>query len=145
MRYNLDDLYFLGRANVCHHESKELFYERLLNWTAFASLLLSSAAFVSLTPLLPSEWQAWLSAGFALVVTCLNGAVLAMGMLHKYTAHADLKKEWMRFVAHLEGVDESGLPEVVQRFHELNAREPAGEDADFGKAEQKTKIALGWN
>lgn len=145
MHYSRDNLYFLGRTNICYHEGRELHYERFLNWTSFASVVLSSAAFVSFTPLLPADLQPFVSALFALAVTGLNGVVLAMGMLSKYTMHGDLKKEWMRFVARLESMDDQRLPEMVQAFHDLNAREPAGNDADFAKAEAATRTALGYS
>ncbi len=144
MHYDRDGLYFLGRTNIRYHEGQELRYERFLNWTSFSSLLLSSAAFVSLTPLLPAAWQPFLSASFALIVTTLNGAVLALGMLSKYTLHGDLKKEWMRFIARLENMEDARLPEMVQAFHDLNTREPAGNDADFAKAEAATRTAMGY-
>lgn len=144
MRYTRSDLYFLGRANICYHEGKELYYERFLNWTSFASLMLSSAAFVSITPLLPQAGQGYITGGLAVLVTFLNAGVLALGMLTKYTTHADLKKEWMRFVARLDRTDDEHLPDMEQSLHDLNAREPAGTDTDFAKAEDKTRIALGW-
>lgn len=144
MHYDRDRFYFLGRTNIRYHEAKELHYERFLKWNSFFSLLLSSAVFVSLTPLLSSDWQPWVTAALALMVTCLNGVVLAMGMLSKYTLHSDLKKEWMRFISRLEDMDDSRLLEMARAFHDLNIREPAGNDADFAKAETATKAALGY-
>ena len=53
MNYTRDDLLFLGRMNVHYHESMELVYGRFLNWTSFASLLLSSAAFAAVGAVSP--------------------------------------------------------------------------------------------
>lgn len=147
MAYSRDDLLFLGRMNVRYHESMELHYERFINWTSFTSVLLSSAAFVSFSSLLPESLQSSKEAIFsvvALVVTTLNAAVLALGMFNKFTTHSELKKQWIIFLAHLDRADESHLGDIEQELHDLNAREPAASPKLLHKAHEKTKAALGW-
>lgn len=100
MAYARTDLLFLGRMNVRYHENRELHYERFINWTAFASVLLSSAAFVAVGGLLPESAHTYkepLLMGVTLLVTALNGAVLAFGMFNKFTTHADLKSNGSGF------------------------------------------------
>lgn len=138
---------YLGRANAWYHENREQFYERFINWTAFASLLLSSAAFMALGPLLPESWQSAKEVIIALItlgVTALNGAMLAFGMFNKYTVHADLKKEWIRFLALLQATEDARLQDVAQRFEDINAREPAQDRKIWDLAQDKTREALGW-
>lgn len=147
MAYDRNDFFFLGRMNVRYHENRELHYERFINWTALASVLLSSAAFVALGPLLPEDWQFArdpITAVATLLVTALNGAILAFGMFNKFTLHADLKRQWMAFLARLERTDDAHLNEVEQAFHEMNAREPAADDKLLKKIQKQTQEALGW-
>ena len=49
------DLQFQARMNIRYHEALESRYESLINWTAFFSLLLSSAAFIALVDALPAN------------------------------------------------------------------------------------------
>ena len=49
------DLQFLARMNIRYHEVLESRYESWVNWTAFVSLLLSSAAFIALADALPES------------------------------------------------------------------------------------------
>lgn len=147
MAYDRDGFLFLGRMNVRYHENRELHYERFINWTAFASVLLSSAAFFSLGPLLPDAWQSAKDAIVVVVtiaVTALNGAILAFGMFNKFTVHADLKRQWIAFLARLERTDDPHLGEVEQMFHDLNSREPAADDKLLKEMHKQTQEALGW-
>ncbi|MCP5197023.1 MAG: hypothetical protein H6974_09590 [Gammaproteobacteria bacterium] len=147
MAYDRNGFLFLGRMNVRYHENRELHYERFINWTALASVLLSSAAFVALGPLLPDAWQPGkeaITAIATLLVTTLNGAMLAFGMFNKFTLHADLKRQWMAFLARLERTDDSHLGEIEQAFHEMNSREPAADDKLLKEIHKKTQEALDW-
>lgn len=147
MAYDRNDLLFLGRMNIRYHENRELHYERFINWTAFASVLFSSAAFVSVSPLFPESWQSFreiFTALIALAVTALNGVVLALGMFNKFTTHADLKRQWMGFLARLERTDDAHWEEIERAFHDLNAREPAADQQLLNAMHQQTKDALGW-
>ncbi len=147
MAYDRNDLLFLARANITYHEQRELLFERFISWTAFLSVLLSSAAFGTMGGALPEALLPHAGSWFSimtLLVTALNAAVLAFGMFNKFVIHADLKKEWMRFLARLERTDDEHLTEMVNALHDLNAREPAATNAAFKKAQDETKAALGW-
>lgn len=145
--YSRDDLLFLGRMNVRYHESMELLYGRFLNWTSFASLLLSSAAFAAVGSMMPDDWKPYrdtIIALLALAVTALNAAVLAFGMYGKFVAHADLKKQWIEFLGALAIAAEDQLPEIEHQFTALNSREPAPNRRLLDRAHDKTREALGW-
>jgi len=147
MAYDRNGFLFLGRMNVRYHENRELHYERFINWTALASVLLSSAAFASLGPLLPEAWRPGkeiIITVVTLLVTTLNGAILAFGMFNKYTQHADLKRQWMLFLARLERTDDAHLGEIEQAFHEMNSREPVADDKLLKEIQKQTQEALGW-
>lgn len=145
--YSRDNLLFLGRMNVRYHESMELLYGRFLNWTAFASLLLSSAAFAAVGSMMPETWKPYrdtLIALLALGVTALNAAVLAFGMYGKFIAHTDLKKDWIAFLGALEIATDDQLSDIERQFNTLNAREPAPNRRLLDRAHDKTREALGW-
>jgi hypothetical protein len=145
--YTRDDLFFLGRMNIRYHESMELMYGRFLNWTSFASLLLSSAAFAAVGAMLPETWKPYrdaIIALLALAVTALNAAVLAFGMYGKFISHTDLKKQWIEFLSALEAAADDQIPEVERQFDALNAREPAPNERILHRAHDKTREALGW-
>ena len=148
MPYTRNDLLFLGRMNIRYHENRERYYELFINWTAFASVLLSSAAILSLMPLLPPQWQFLKDAILpiaASIVAGLNAAVLAMGMFNKFTVHSDLKKQWIAFLSRLDRAEvESDMKEFEQALHDLCAREPAADQKLLKLAEAQTKEALGW-
>ncbi|MBK7982111.1 MAG: hypothetical protein IPK09_00590 [Candidatus Competibacteraceae bacterium] len=147
MNYTRDNLLFLGRMNVHYHESMELVYGRFLNWTSFASLLLSSAAFAAVGSMMPETWKPYrdtLIALLALGVTALNAAVLAFGMYGKFITHTDLKKDWIAFLGALEIATDDRLPEIERQFNTLNAREPAPNRRLLDRAHDKTREALGW-
>lgn len=140
------ELLFQGRMNIRYHESLERFYGQFLNWTAFVSLLLSSAAFATLGSLFPADWQpaqTWLVAGLALSVAGLNGALLAFGMLNRLMTHAELKKQWILFLGRLPATDDAHLAEAEQAFHALNAQEPAPDQRRLDRAYEETCASLG--
>jgi len=148
MIYARTDLIFLGRMNIRYHENRELHYERFINWTAFASVLLSSAAFVAVGNILPESFHAYkdqLLIGITLLVTALNGAVLAFGMFNKFTVHADLKKQWIGFLARVDRADDTQMGEVEQAFHEMNTREPVADPKLLQAIQKQTQDALGWS
>lgn len=139
------ELLFQGRMNIRYHEQQERFYVQFLNWTSFASLLLSSAAFAALGPSLPAPWQPYkdgLIAVLALGVAGLNGAVLAFGMRTRYITHVDLKKQWIDFLSRLQSTDDAALITVEQAFHALNAREPAPNLRALDRAYKDTCASL---
>lgn len=145
--HNRNELLFLGRMNVRYHESMELFYGRFLNWTVFASLLLSSAAFAAVGSMLPDPWRPYrdaIIAALALGVTALNAAVLAFGMYGKFIVHVDLRKQWITFLLRLEETDDAQLQAIDKLFNELNAQEPAPNRYLLNRAHAKTQEALGW-
>lgn len=139
------ELLFQGRMNVRYHESLEHFYNQFLSWSAFASLLLSSAAFAALGSLLPADWQphqTWVVAVLALVVAILNGAILAFGIFNRLMTHADLKKQWIMFLGKLSAADDEHLAEVEQAFHALNAQEPAPNQRLLNRAYEEACTSL---
>jgi len=145
--YSRNDFLFLGRMNIWYHENRERFYDRFINWTAFSSLLLSSAAFIALGPLFPEGWASakeWVIALATLGVTALNGAILAFGMYSKFVTHVDLKRQWIAFLSLAQQTDDAGLDTVSRAFEELNAREPAPNTKVLDQAHDKTRQALGW-
>lgn len=145
--YTRDDLFFLGRMNIRYHESMELMYGRFLNWTSFASLLLSSAAFAAVGAMLPEAWKPYrdtIIALLALAVTALNAAVLAFGMYGKFMSHTDFKKQWIEFLSALEAATDAQMPEMERQLNALNAREPAPNRFWLDRAHNKTRQALGW-
>lgn len=130
-------LRFSARMNIAYHEGLERFYGQWLGWSAFVSLLLSSAAFAALSNLVPAGLQPfreWLLAALALIVTALNGGVLAFGMRGKFITHAELKRKWIDFLSQVETVQEAELIALERRFHELNAQEPASDPRRLNRA-----------
>ncbi len=141
-----DELLVQGRMNIRYHESLERFYGQFLNWTAFVSVLLSSAAVAALGSLLPADWQPFQTlvvAALAVTVAGMNGALLAFGMLSRLMAHAELKKQWIEFLGRLQSTDDARLGEAEQAFHALNAREPAPAPRRLDRAYEATCVSLG--
>ncbi len=140
------ELLFQGRMNIRYHEDLERFYSQFLNWTAFVSLLLSSAAFAALGSLFPADWQpvsTLVVAVLAMSVAGLNGALLAFGMLNRLMTHAELKKQWIGFLGRLSATDDDHLADIEQAFHALNAQEPAPDQRRLDRAYEATCVSLG--
>lgn len=135
------DLQFQARMNIRYHESLEHRYGNWLNWTSFISLILSSAAFLALLDTLP--YTAWIVGSIALLAALLNGAVLAFGMLGKFSLHADLKRQWILLLSRLQTAPDDQLAAIESELHALNAREPAAEPKLLDQTYEKTCTALG--
>jgi hypothetical protein len=61
------DLVFQARMNIIYHEKSEEFFSKFINWTAFISVLFSSAAITDVIPWI--ENSKLLIAFFSIVVT----------------------------------------------------------------------------
>lgn len=124
---------FTARMNIIYHENMEAYYSGFINWTAFISVILSSAAFAAIGSILPAYVPIALLA-FAVVI--LNGAVLAFGMLQSMTVHTDLKKKWIDFLGFVQS--EAEAVKISEKFYLLNSSEPAQNEkklkAAYGKA-----------
>lgn len=145
-QYTQHDLQFLARMNIRYHEVLESRYESWVNWTAFVSLLLSSAAFIALADALPESvlpYKNLLVGGVALLAAILNGAVLSFGMLGKFATHADLRRQWIAHLARVQAAEDRQLPELERDYHALNAREPAPERKLLDRAYGETCGAMG--
>lgn len=139
-------LRFSARMNISYHEGLERFYGQWLGWSSFVSLILSSAAFAALSNLVPQSLQPfreWLLAALALTVTALNGGVLAFGMRGKFITHAELKRKWIDFLGRVETAEETELPALERKFHELNAQEPASYPRRLNRAYADACTMLG--
>lgn len=142
------DLLFLARMNIRYHEVLERRYESLLNWTAFVSLLLSSAAFIALADALPSfvlPYKNLMVSCVALLAAILNGAVLSFGILGKFATHADLRRQWIAQLSNVASAEDQQLPNLERDYHALNAREPAPDRKLLEQAYEETCRALGVN
>lgn len=141
------DLIFHGRLNINYHERLERFYGQWLSWTAFTSLIFSSAAFAALGNFLPSSWQPHreaIVAVLAFIIAFLNGGVLAFGMRTRLSTHTELKKKWITFLGQAQGdLDNTKLAAVERQFHELNAQEPAANQRWLRQAYRDTCRNLG--
>jgi hypothetical protein len=139
-------LRFSARMNISYHEGLERFYGQWLGWSAFISLILSSAAFAALSNLVPPSLQPfrdWLLAALALTVTVLNGGVLAFGMRGKFITHAELKRKWIDFLGQVETAQEAELVVLERKLHELNAQEPASDPRRLNRAYENACTMLG--
>jgi len=139
------ELMFQARMNIRYHEALERRYQSWINWTSFASVTMASAAFAAMADVLPADlapYKNGLAAGVTLLVTLLNGGVLAFGMLDKLGVHADLKRQWMSYLGRVNAARES-MADLEREFHALNAREPAPKPRLLGQAYHDTCAALG--
>ncbi|MCP5159578.1 MAG: hypothetical protein H6974_04995 [Gammaproteobacteria bacterium] len=134
------ELQFQARMNIRYHENLERRYGNWLNWTSFVSFILSSAAFIALLETIP--YKSWIVAGIALIAALLNGAVLAFGMLGKFSLHADLKRQWILLLSRLQTTPDDRLVDIETELHALNAREPAAERRWLNQAYEETCTAL---
>ena len=128
---------FTARMNIIYHENMEAYYSGFINWTAFISVILSSAAFAAIGNILPAYVpKDILIALLAFAVVILNGAVLAFGMLQSMTVHTDLKKKWIDFLGFVQS--EAEAVKISEKFYLLNSSEPAQNEkklkAAYGKA-----------
>lgn len=139
-------LRFSARMNITYHEELEQFYSQWLGWSAFVSLILSSASFAALSNLVPPSLQPfreWALAALALGVTVLNGALLAFGMRGKFITHAELKRKWIDFLGQVETASEAELSALERKFHEINAQEPAADRRRLDRAYEQACVMLG--
>lgn len=143
-------LEYLARMNVIYHEWRERHFARCIRWTAFVSVLLSSAAVAALTKLLlPVEMQ---SAGtvIAIVLSSLvaigNAAALAFDWFGQVAAHARFKAKWTALLVDAglsEDNDRARFESLVRQLKELNADEPPAIDQLLNKAAAEADKAFG--
>lgn len=143
------DFLFQGRMNVNYHEELEIFYSRFLNWSAFSSVVFSSAAFAVFsdkTLALFSIPNDVIAAVLAFTVAVLNGSILAFGMMQKMILHGELKKKWIDFMSlahNVNEVEDAGMTKVADAFFRLNAEEPSPNNKRLDRAYDKTLINFG--
>ena len=145
VRHNLR---FHAMMNIAYHERLEGFYNQWLGWSAFFSLILSSTSFAALSNLVPASLQPfreWILAALALGVTGLNGALLAFGMRGKFITHSELKRKWIGFFGQVETASEAELLALQNKFHEINAQEPAPNHRRLDRAYKQACTILGMN
>ena len=144
------DFVFQARMNITYHEKSEEFFSKFINWTAFISVIFSSAAFAALTDVIPwGENSKLLIAFFSIVVTCTNGGVLAFEMLHKMGMHSHLRKKWMTVLHLAQKIDpsktdiETEIEKVQTELFYLNTEEPAPNSKRLKQAYELTCVSMG--
>jgi len=118
------DMEVTARMNILYHENIEVLYTKIINWTSFVSVIFSSTAFAAVGDIFPQYSKNLIISGLMFIITSLNGAVLAFGMVNKIQIHTDLKKKWIEFIGNIEKL-ETQPEELKKRFFNLNASEPA--------------------
>jgi len=144
------ELVFQARMNIIYHEKSEEFFSKFINWTAFISVLFSSAAFAAITEVIPwIENSKLLIAFFSIVVTCTNAGVLAFEMLHKIGMHSHLRKKWMTVLHLAQTIDtshaevENQIEKVEAELFKLNTEEPVQNSKRLKMAYELTCVSMG--
>ena len=153
----LHKLEFRGRMNLFYHEKRERFYNYMMNWTAFVSIIFSSAAFLLINNkfsfLGMESLDSWILGLSALLVSVTNGSILAFGMVQKSHQHTILKNKWIRFLSKiniqknniLEFVEINIINDLENNFYEITEEEPSTVSRDIDWAYNKTIEAMGLN
>jgi hypothetical protein len=144
----LHTLEFRGRMSLFYHEKRERFYSNYLNWTAFASIIFSSIAFFFINEKLDFfGLDAWFLGFSALVVSGMNGSILAFGMVHKSHEHAIFRSKWVRFLGKVntqrteENLDT--IAHLEKLFYDITEEEPSTISKDVDWAYNKAIEAMG--
>lgn len=142
-------LEYLARMNVIYHESRERHFARCIRWTAFASMLLTSAAVAALSDfLLPTEFAATgkaVAIVFALVVAAGNAAALAFDWFGQVAVHARFKAKWTSLLIEAgltDDDDRARFTALLQQLKELNADEPPANESALKQAEAKADATI---
>jgi hypothetical protein len=143
------ELVFQAKMNVYYHESAERDYSNLLVLTSFLSIVFSSAAFAAIGNVIPG-WipisKDTIISVFSLLITCLNGAVLALGARQKANLHSALKKRWIDVLSDIQITNESEhekIEEITRRFYKNNAEEPPPSKRRLDKAYKAVCVSMG--
>ncbi len=141
------EVIFTTRMNIIYHEKRESFYSKFINWTGFASLIFSSAAFAALGDIFSTNIPKEQVIGIlATIIACLNGAVLAFGMLENMKVHSTFKMKWMDILAKAQSLktdSEDDLKNLANDIIELSSTEPPPKDKILNLAYKKTCTAMG--
>ncbi len=143
------EIVFQALMNVIYHENFEKKFSKLLDWTAFFSIIFSSATFIIIFGLVP-ETLAFIDkkvifAMLAFSVTCLNSIVLAFGITHKMVLHRDLKKKWLGLYGEANHTTEceEGIKKIEREYYYLNTLEPPANKKQLKLAYEDTCLKMG--
>ena len=147
----LHNLEFRGRMSLFYHEKRERFYNAVLDWTAFSSIIFSGAAFLFINNqnLFGLEIGAWVLGISALIVSTLNGASLAFGMIQKSNQHAIFRNKWIRFLGKVNAQKMSLEPDykiinrLEKQFFDITEEEPSTSPKDVDWAYNQAIEAMG--
>lgn len=136
--------------NTIYHESRELWYSRVLNWTTFISIVFSSAAIAALGDFLPAQWQSLngiIAASCAALIAVLNAAILSFGVIEKAKLHTILRIRWIQALGKAQRISPEASPEdvkkVVDEFVALATEEPPPIPSILESSFVKTRTAMG--
>lgn len=136
------------RMNVFYHENRERHFARCIRWTAFVSVLLSSAAVASLSDLLlPTALQSYgiiLALGFALLVAIGNAAALAFDWYGQLSTHSKFEAKWAALLGEaglLADNNRIQFESLVRQLVALNSDEPPQVEEILREAEAKADSA----
>lgn len=130
---------FDAQMNVRYHEDRERHYGQMTTWSAFASLVLTNVAFVSLADIVPAPIGDWLLGLCAAAVAVLNCGVVAFNVADKARTHASLKIQWIAFNQAVAAADDAELPRLAQDYMRLEANEPPPSVRALKQAYAKTR------
>ena len=151
----LHKLEFRGRMNLFYHEKRERFYNYMMNWTAFVSIIFSSVAFLLINNqfnfLGIESLDSWILGLSALLVSVANGSILAFGMVQKSHQHAAFRGKWVRFLGKVNSqknnisteVDLGVISRLEKQFYDITQEEPSTVSKDVDWAYNKTIEAMG--
>jgi hypothetical protein len=134
------EMEFTARMNVIYHERRAAMLGGLINWTAFSSLIVASAAFAGL------HHHPVVASAATLLVAGLNGAVLAFGVDGRRLRHLDLLREWLAILARAHAISRDNLPlddQALTEFYRVSALEPPPNDRALKAAYRLTCDAMG--
>ncbi len=142
------NIVFQSLMNFYYHEDAERKYSILLNWTAFLSIIFSSASFAAIGDIVPSFFVMHRDAFIAIsafAITCLNSIVLAFGVLNKMELHRDLKRKWSSLYgsARLTAEVVEQIDSIENLFYELNKEEPPAAKKRLEKAYEHACTSMG--
>ncbi len=142
------EIVFQALMNVYYHENIENNSLKLLNWTAFITIIFSSTSFVLIADFVPTTFKFAKEIIFALLtfsITCLNSIVLAFGVSHKMMLHRDLKKKWLELYGSANQAEESTekIENIECLYNDLNTLEPPANEKQLEIAYKKTCIKMG--
>jgi hypothetical protein len=143
-------LEYLARMNVIYHEARERLFLRLVRWTAFVTVLLSSAVVASLSDkVLPTRLQGATGPAalvLGVIVAALSGAALAFDWYGQLGVHSKFKAKWTSLAieaALLSEGDKPAFDALIRELAILNADEPPPSPGVLRKAEKLADAAFG--